>query len=43
VTGSQFAQIRLMIVGILLVLLMQRRPQGLFPYRHRAHRTRIPP
>jgi branched-chain amino acid transport system permease protein len=43
VTGSQFAQIRLMIVGVLLVLLMQRRPQGLFPYRHRTRRTRVPP
>lgn len=35
VTDAQFAQIRLIIVGIVLVVVMQRRPQGLWPYRHR--------
>ena len=41
VTGSQFAQIRIMMVGVLLVLLMQRRPQGLFPYHHRTRQARV--
>jgi branched-chain amino acid transport system permease protein len=40
VTDSQFAQIRLMVVGIVLVLVMQRRPRGLWPYRHRSRRAR---
>lgn len=35
ITDSQFAQVRLIIVGIVLIVLMQRRPQGLWPYRHR--------
>jgi branched-chain amino acid transport system permease protein len=42
VTDSQFAQIRLMVVGAVLVLVMQRRPQGLWPYRHRTRRARAP-
>jgi branched-chain amino acid transport system permease protein len=42
VTDSQFAQIRLMVVGVVLVLVMQRRPQGLWPYRHRTRRARAP-
>jgi len=36
VTDSQLAQIRLMVVGVVLILVMQRRPQGLWPYRHRS-------
>jgi ABC-type branched-subunit amino acid transport system permease subunit len=35
ITDPQFAQIRLIIVGLLLILLMQRRRQGLWPYRYR--------
>ena len=41
VSDSQFAQIRLMVVGVVLVLVMQRRPQGLWPYRHRSRRARV--
>jgi branched-chain amino acid transport system permease protein len=39
ITDAQFAQVRLIIVGILLIVLMQRRPQGLWPYRHRQRRA----
>jgi len=40
VTDSQFAQIRLIMVGVVLILVMQRRPQGLWPYRHRSRSAR---
>jgi branched-chain amino acid transport system permease protein len=40
VTDSQLAQIRLMVVGAVLIFVMQRRPQGLWPYRHRSRTAR---
>jgi len=36
ITAAQFAQVRLLIVGVSLLLLLRFRPQGLWPYRHRA-------
>jgi branched-chain amino acid transport system permease protein len=35
ISQASFAQIRLMIIGLVLITLMQFRRQGLWPYRHR--------
>lgn len=40
ISQADFAQIRLMLVGIVLVVLMQRRREGLWPYRYRQRFVR---
>lgn len=35
ISQAQFAQVRLMLIGLVLIVLMQRRRQGLWPYRTR--------
>jgi branched-chain amino acid transport system permease protein len=42
ISQAGFAQIRLMIIGLTLIVLMQRRRQGLWPYRHRHRIVREP-
>ncbi len=42
ITDSQFAQVRLFLVGLILILLMQYRRQGLWPYRYRRRTSRAP-
>lgn len=41
ISQADFAQIRLMIIGAVLILLMQRRRQGLWPYRSRHRVVRV--
>ncbi len=39
ISQSDFAQLRLLAIGLLLILLMQHKREGLWPYRHRARRA----
>ncbi len=40
ISQSDFAQLRLLVIGLLLIVLMQRKREGLWPYRHRE-RVRV--
>lgn len=42
ISESQFAQLRLVMIGVALVVLMRFRPQGLRPYRHRLRKAAPP-
>jgi branched-chain amino acid transport system permease protein len=42
VSQADFAQIRLMVTGLVLILLMQHRREGLWPYRVRRRHVRAP-
>jgi branched-chain amino acid transport system permease protein len=42
ISESQFAQLRLVMIGVALIGLMRFRPQGLRPYRHRVRTARRP-
>lgn len=42
ISASQMAQVRLIFVGVILILLMQFRRQGLWPYRFRRRVSRTP-